>query len=37
VDLLLYPDEGHSFLKIENILDSEIKRMEFLAKALENE
>ena len=37
VDLLLYPDEGHSFLKIENILDSEIKRMKFLAKALENE
>ena len=37
VDLLLYPDEGHSFLKIENILDSEIKRMEFLAKVLESE
>ena len=36
VDLLLYPDEGHAFLKIENILDSEIKRIEFLAKALEN-
>jgi dipeptidyl aminopeptidase/acylaminoacyl peptidase len=35
VDLLLYPDEGHSFLKIENILDSEIKRIKFLAKALE--
>jgi dipeptidyl aminopeptidase/acylaminoacyl peptidase len=32
VDLLLYPDEGHSFLKIENILDSEIKRMEFIAR-----
>ncbi len=37
VDLLLYPDEGHSFLKMENILDSEIKRMEFLARVLEKE
>ena len=35
VDLLLYPDEGHSFLKIENLLDSEIRRVEFLAKVLE--
>ena len=36
VELLLYEDEGHSFLKIENIIDSELKRVEFLAKALEN-
>ena len=35
VDLLLYKDEGHSFLKMENILDSEIKRMGFLTKVLE--
>ena len=35
VELLLYKDEGHSFLKIENILDSEIKRMDFLARVLE--
>jgi len=35
VELLLYKDEGHSFLKIENILDSEIKRMEFLARVLD--
>ena len=34
VELLLYEDEGHSFLKIENILDSELKRLEFLAKVL---
>ncbi|MDQ3004212.1 MAG: S9 family peptidase [Chloroflexota bacterium] len=35
VELLLYEDEGHAFLKIENIIDSELKRVEFLAKALE--
>lgn len=34
VELLLYEDEGHSFLKIENIIDSEMKRIEFLEKAL---
>ena len=37
VELLLYEDEGHAFLKIENIIDSELKRVEFLAKALEKE
>jgi len=37
VDFLLYKDEGHLFLKIENILDSEIKRMEFLARVLEEQ
>jgi dipeptidyl aminopeptidase/acylaminoacyl peptidase len=36
VELLLYEDEGHAFLKIENILDAETKRVEFLVKALEN-
>ncbi|MBI5825007.1 MAG: S9 family peptidase [Chloroflexi bacterium] len=35
VELLLYKDEGHSFLEIENVIDSEVKRMEFLTKALE--
>jgi dipeptidyl aminopeptidase/acylaminoacyl peptidase len=35
VDFLLYKDEGHAFLKIENIIDSETKRVEFLAKALD--
>ncbi len=34
VELLLYKDEGHSFLDTENIIDSEVKRMEFLAKKL---
>ena len=35
VDFLLYEDEGHSFLKIENILEAESRRVEFLVKALE--
>lgn len=35
VELLLYEDEGHSFLNIENAIDAETKRMEFLAKVLE--
>ncbi len=34
VELLLYKDEGHAFLAIENVIDAEMKRMEFLAKAL---
>lgn len=34
VELLLY-DEGHSFLKMENILDAEMKRIEFLRRVLE--
>jgi dipeptidyl aminopeptidase/acylaminoacyl peptidase len=35
VELLLYPDEGHSFLNIENVIDAEVKRVEFMAKVLE--
>lgn len=35
VEMLLYEDEGHSFLRIENVIDSETRRVEFLAKALE--
>ena len=35
VEFLLYKGEGHSFLKIENVIDSELRRVEFLAKALE--
>ncbi len=35
VDFLLYEDEGHAFLKIENIIDSETKRVEFLAGHLD--
>jgi dipeptidyl aminopeptidase/acylaminoacyl peptidase len=33
-ELLLYKDEGHSFLNMENIISAEMKRMEFLAKIL---
>ncbi|MBN1992090.1 MAG: S9 family peptidase [Anaerolineae bacterium] len=36
VELLCYPDEGHVFLKLENLLDSELRRVSFLAAALEN-
>ena len=35
VDLVLYEDEGHTFLKMENVLDSEQRRVAFLAKYLE--
>ncbi len=35
VEFLLYRDEGHSFLKIENIIDAEEKCVAFLARALE--
>lgn len=35
VELLLYPDEGHAFLKIENVIDHEVKRVEFLSRWLE--
>ena len=34
VELLLYKGEGHSFLEMENIIDSEVRRMEFLAKVI---
>lgn len=34
VDFLLYEDEGHSFLKIENVIDSEIKRVAFFVQEL---
>jgi dipeptidyl aminopeptidase/acylaminoacyl peptidase len=35
-ELLLYKGEGHGFLKLENVIDSELKRVEFLAKALDS-
>ncbi len=35
VDYVFYPDEGHAFLKIENVVDHEIRRVAFLARALE--
>jgi dipeptidyl aminopeptidase/acylaminoacyl peptidase len=30
VELILYEDEGHGFLKLENVIDHEIKRLRFL-------
>jgi len=35
VDLKLYEGEGHAFLKTENVTDAEMRRVDFLAKALE--
>jgi dipeptidyl aminopeptidase/acylaminoacyl peptidase len=35
VELLLYADEGHAFLKIGNVLDAELKRMEFIARNID--
>ncbi len=35
VEFHLYRGEGHGFLKIENVLDSEVRRVEFLARILE--
>jgi dipeptidyl aminopeptidase/acylaminoacyl peptidase len=35
VDFLLYPEEGHAFLKIENIVEHELRRVAFLAACLE--
>ena len=34
-DLALYPDEGHGFLKRENIIDARKRRVAFLAEILE--
>jgi dipeptidyl aminopeptidase/acylaminoacyl peptidase len=34
VELCLYPDEGHVFLKSKNMLDARQKRLDFLAKHL---
>ncbi len=34
VEFLLYKGEGHSFLNINNVIDSETKRVEFLEKVL---
>jgi dipeptidyl aminopeptidase/acylaminoacyl peptidase len=36
-ELLLYPDEGHGFLKTENVVDSKKRRIAFLAQALEGD
>jgi dipeptidyl aminopeptidase/acylaminoacyl peptidase len=35
VDFHLYLGEGHAFLKTENVVDAEVRRVNFLARALE--
>lgn len=35
VDFHLYPDEGHVFLNVENLIDAEQRRVNFLARLLE--
>ena len=35
-DLILYPDEGHGFLKTENVVDAKKRRVTFLAGLLES-
>jgi dipeptidyl aminopeptidase/acylaminoacyl peptidase len=35
VDFVLYEGEGHGFLKMENIVSSELRRVKFLARYLE--
>jgi dipeptidyl aminopeptidase/acylaminoacyl peptidase len=37
VEMLLYAGEGHSFMDIDNLIDSEMKRAEFLGNILEQE
>ena len=34
VELVLYPDEGHTFRKFENVIDAEEWRLAFLDRAL---
>ena len=34
-ELALYEDEGHSFLKIENVIDAKMRQMTFLARILD--
>ncbi len=33
VELILYEDEGHGFLKLENVVDQELRRLAFLQQA----
>jgi dipeptidyl aminopeptidase/acylaminoacyl peptidase len=37
VDFVLYKGEGHTFLKTENVLDAEQRRIDFLSRYLEQE
>jgi dipeptidyl aminopeptidase/acylaminoacyl peptidase len=35
IDFVLYPDEGHGFLKVENVVNAALRRIAFLQKYLE--
>jgi dipeptidyl aminopeptidase/acylaminoacyl peptidase len=35
-ELALYPDEGHAFLKIDNVVDAKRRQVDFLAGVLDN-
>ena len=35
VNFAIYPDEGHAFLKVGNVIDAERRRVAFLAEYLE--
>ncbi len=37
VELLIYTEEGHSFLDMDNVINAEEKRVEFMAKVLERQ
>jgi dipeptidyl aminopeptidase/acylaminoacyl peptidase len=37
VDFKMYEGEGHAFLKTENVIDAETRRVEFLARCIEKE
>ncbi|MFH2102139.1 MAG: S9 family peptidase [Chloroflexota bacterium] len=37
VDFIIYPDEGHGYLNVENLIDSETRRVAFLARVLDND
>jgi dipeptidyl aminopeptidase/acylaminoacyl peptidase len=35
VELIVYPGEGHSFLNLQNVIDSELRRRDFLSRTLD--
>ncbi len=35
VEMLLYADEGHGFLKLENVIDHELRRLTFLERSVQ--
>jgi dipeptidyl aminopeptidase/acylaminoacyl peptidase len=37
IESFLYEEEGHSFLKLENVIDAEVRRVKFLAQVLSKE